>query len=274
MIRSSISCLFRQIRSLRFLTVLIIWILIVEDIVSVYRGYVVEQGLRDSIVILPFLQTNAYFMKIIRLAGLCFYSNAPFMEREEMFALQRMGRGRWGMKNILYLLWSSLFLTILLNVICMIADLPAASLTNEWGSVLRTMSVDGAAFGGVFAVDSAILNQFSPLQVLVIQFLLDFAAFYVLGLLLYVVGLFSRRIIAYIVAIAVLFLPSVIGWLNYAGLYFSPFSWIEMTNWRVGYDLSKPDFIYMAAGFLLIILVLVLAGQLRVAKVEWNNQEE
>ena len=61
MIRSSISCLFRQIRSLRFLTVLIIWILIVEDIVSVYRGYVVEQGLRDSIVILPFLQTNAYY---------------------------------------------------------------------------------------------------------------------------------------------------------------------------------------------------------------------
>lgn len=103
MIRESIFYLFRQIRTLRFLTVLIIWILIVEDALSIYRGYVAAQELRDSIVILPFLQTNNYFMKIIRLAALCFYSNAPFMEREEMLPLQRLGRSRWGRKNILYL---------------------------------------------------------------------------------------------------------------------------------------------------------------------------
>lgn len=230
--------------------------------------------IRDSIVILPFLQTNNYFMKIIRLAALCFYSNAPFMEREEMLPLQRLGRSRWGRKNILYLLWSSLFLTLLLNVITMLAVLPVASFANSWGSVLRTLSVDGSAFGGMFVVDSAILNQFSPIQVFAIQFLLDFAAFYVLGLMLYVIGLFTYRIVGYIVAIAVLFLPSVIGWVQFAGIYFSPFSWIEMTNWRMGYDLSKPNFLYMAAGFCLMVILLIAAGQLRVTKAEWKNQEE
>lgn len=104
--------------------------------------------------------------------------------------------------------------------------------------------------------------------------MLDFAAFYVLGLMLYVIGLFTYRIVGYIVAIAVLFLPGVIGWVQFAGIYFSPFSWIEMTNWRIGYDLSKPNFLYMAAGFCLMVILLIAAGQLRVTKAEWKNQEE
>ncbi len=273
MIKSNVSNLLVRLKSLRFVTLLVIWALIIDDFLILYRSFMTGVGLRDSFVILPFLQTNDYFMKVIRLASLCFFSNAPFMDRSEMYILQRLGKIRWGWRNLTYLFAGSVILTVCLNVLTILLNLPAESLSGEWGEALRTLAVNSEAIGGSIIVDSAILNQFSPVQLFSIQFLVDMIAFYLLGLLLYVLSLFVNRVIAYIIVIAVLFLPSVVGWVNFAGVYFSPFSWIDMGNWRIGYDLSKPDFVYMFVGYILLCMVLMVIGQYRIKRIDWENQE-
>lgn len=260
--------------SLRFVIVLVIWTLILDDFISAYRAYALQEGLRDSFFLLPFLQTNQYFMKVVRLAALCFYANAPFMEKSEMYVLQRMGKARWGMYNIIYLFISGIVLTVCLNVISMLLILPVGTFQSEWGSLLRTISVEHNIAGGIFEVDSVILNHFSPAEVSGMQFLMDMASFVLLGLLLYVLSLFVHRVLAYVITIAVLMLPSVVGWTtNLSAIYFSPFSWLEMGNWRIGYDLTKPDFIYIFCGYTLLIMLFILIGQWKVKKVDWQDQE-
>lgn len=39
--------------------------------------------------ILPFVQADGYFLKVMLIGVLCFFSNAPFMNRNEMYVILR-----------------------------------------------------------------------------------------------------------------------------------------------------------------------------------------
>lgn len=75
-----------------FLTLLIIWGFMVDDMLRLYRNLAMELNVKDSFAILPFIQNDDFFMKVVLLSVLCFYSNAPFMERNELYFVQRIGK--------------------------------------------------------------------------------------------------------------------------------------------------------------------------------------
>lgn len=262
-------------KSIRFCTLLVIWLLMIEDTIEAYLSYAASQGLRDSFVILPFMHTNEYFMKVIELAILCFYSNAPFLEKSELYRIQRIGRLSWGRRNFLYIMLSSLAFSVMLLFLSVLFDIPAVSFQAEWGDLIRGVSVNGTSNNIMFSVEGAVLNAYSPYELLAVQMIVDVLAFALIGCLAYVVSLMWSRTAAYIVTIVFVFLPTIASILSWTSLvYFSPLSWTDMKNWRIGYDLSKPSLTYIVAALLFCLIVLYCIGQYRIKRIDWNSMED
>lgn len=45
--------------------------------------------------VLPFVGQNVYFQFVYGISAVYFYSNVPFLQRHEMYALMRQGRSWW-----------------------------------------------------------------------------------------------------------------------------------------------------------------------------------
>ncbi len=103
-------------------------------------------------------------------------------------------------------------------------------------------------------VDTKVMSVFTPYQMIGYVILMDILAFAVIGMLLYTLSLYVRRVGAYIVTILLIFFSTMVNYLDAGAklglIYFSPFSWENVGNWRYGYDLSKPNFcIYLCRLF-------------------------
>ena len=142
-LQSKIQNLYCRMKSMRFLTLLIIWGFMVDDMLRLYRNLAMELNVKDSFAILPFIQNDDFFMKVVLLSVLCFYSNAPFMERNELYFVQRIGKKRWGSRNIFYIFGSSILLAVILVLLSILLNFPAVDFSNSWGSLYRTVSVYG-----------------------------------------------------------------------------------------------------------------------------------
>ena len=102
-IRANLDNFIHRICSLRSVTLFVTWICMLDIELGVFREEASALGVKDTFVILPFVQTDMYFSKVILLGVLCFFSNAPFMDKSEMYVISRIGRKRWGMRNIQYI---------------------------------------------------------------------------------------------------------------------------------------------------------------------------
>ena len=122
------------------------------------------------------------------------------------------------------------------------------------------------------------MSAFTPYQMIGHVILMDILAFAVIGMLLYTLSLYVRRVGAYIVTILLIFFSTMVNYLDAGAklglIYFSPFSWENVGNWRYGYDLSKPNFVYIYVGYFLILFLLVVAGQRQIQKIDWISREE
>ena len=88
-----------SIFSFRMITILVIWIFMMDLILSGYRSVSISSGQKDVMVLLPFLQNNFFFNKIILLSVLCFFSEVPFMSRQELYVVVRLGKKKMGMQK-------------------------------------------------------------------------------------------------------------------------------------------------------------------------------
>lgn len=261
-----------RMKGIRFATFLIMLFFFMDKYLSGFRADVRILGERCNILILPFLQTSGYYMKLALLGAAYFYSNAPFMEREELFYICRLGKERWGRRNLFYLAGSSFLLSLCFLIVSCILTAPVGRISLSWDSVYKTLALTGGANLN-FGILYEIMKNYTPFQLLLYVLLLDWLAVLFLELLMYAAGLCGYRAAAGVLAILVVFLPSIDKWLGGRLLYYSPMSWLNCANWRVGYDQTKPDLAYMLAALAFLNLLLILFSQRRVRRMEWETME-
>lgn len=262
-----------SIISFRMITILVIWIFMMDLILSGYRSVSISSGQKDVMVLLPFLQNNFFFNKIILLSVLCFFSEVPFMSRQELYVVVRLGRKKWGCKNVGYIMVNSLILSALLVLSSIVLIVPTIRLSDQWGSLIRTISVSGMVEGILLEVNADTISSFQPYELLLHQFLINSIAFCFLGMLLYTLSLFMKRIWAYICVVSLIFLPSVAGKLAIEMDNYSPCSWVQSAHWRYGFDNSKPDLVYIYVAFTMLIAILIYISQIKLEKSDWIYQE-
>ena len=88
-IRANLDNFIHRICSLRSVTLFVTWICMLDIELGVFReeASALGGGVKDTFVILPFVQTDMYFSKVILLGVLCFFSNAPFMDKSEEYTV-------------------------------------------------------------------------------------------------------------------------------------------------------------------------------------------
>ncbi|MDO4261875.1 MAG: hypothetical protein Q4C82_07335 [Eubacteriales bacterium] len=262
-----------RICSARFLTFFLMLILFMDMYLSGFRDDVRFMGESCGMAVLPFLQTSDYFMKLVLLSAVYFYSNVPFVEKEELFFLIRLGRQRWGRRNLWYLAGSAMLLTLCLLIISWIQILPVSRVSLSWDGVYKTLALTGGRYTR-FGVPYGILQEFSPAELMGFTLCIDWLALLFLGLLMYVISLSGYRILACAAAAIMVFLPMLDARIGGTLLYYSPLSWMDCANWRVGFDNTKPDIPYMLVALLSLNLLLLLAGQYQARRMEWNMKNE
>lgn len=262
-----------RMRCFRFTTFIIMIFFFMDLYLRTFREEVMILGQKCNVAILPFLQTSDYYMKIVFLAVVYFYSNVPFMEKKELFYISRLGKERWGRRNIFYIIGSSLVIGVSFLVISIIEILSVVHLSFSWDSVYKTLSLTGGQNLG-FEIPYYIMKEYSPFTIMMITLLLDLIVVMLIGMIMYAISLYGKRILSSIVAIIIVFLPSVDAWLGGMLVYYSPVSWLDCSNWRIGYDNSKPDLQYIMVAGIFLNILLVIICQCRVKKMEWKTQDD
>lgn len=260
--------------SLRCLTLLLVWLFIMDVELKAFWQQASVIGEKGSFMILPFLQTDSYFNKVMLLGVISFFSNAPFLDRHEMYVMIRSGKERWGKRNIYYIFMSSFLLALFLILASALMTAPTVSFRNEWGTLFHTLSAAAEKGRLGFFIFGKAITTYTPYQLGVIILIVDSLAFSLLGMILYTLSLYLPRVCCYLCVVALAFLPSMENFMPFSIRYYSPFSWIYVTKWRYGNDLSNPSLLYIVAGYVLLLLLLAMAAQYKIHKIDWKSQEE
>ena len=229
-------------------------------------------GLKDSFAILPHVQNDFYFNKIMLLGGMIFFADIPFMAGEELYVVLKIGKEKWSQINCCYIVLSGVLLSILLTVLSLLTILPAISLKNEWGTLYQTFAFSGTA--GCVIINSKAMSYYSPYALMLNIFLIDALTFAFMGMLLYTLSLFVSKIWSYVIVVFLIFLQSVFGKMGLVVDNYMPFSWISTEHWRFGLDYHRPDLIYIYTGFCMMLFVLVVISKWKVRRMDWVSKEE
>ena len=256
--------------SFRFFTLVFMLIFILDMFLGGFRDNVRLMEMRANVAVLPFLQSRDFFMKLVLLCVVYFYSDAPFMERDQLFALIRLGKGRWGRRNLAYIMGSAFLLAGLLMVLSVLEVLQVGTFSASWDPVYKTLALTEGNGLMDFAVDYQVMKDYSPVMLLLLVFVVDWLVFAMLGLVMYALSLMGYRTAAAAAGVLLTFLPSIDLMLPVSLVYFSPVSWVDCGNWRVGYDNGKPDLAYILVALCFVVFLLGIFCQARVRYMEWR----
>lgn len=229
-------------------------------------------GLKDSFAILPHVQNDFYFNKIMLLGGMIFFADIPFMSGEELYVVLKIGKEKWSQINCCYIVLSGVLLSTLLTVLSLLTILPAISLKNEWGTLYQTFAFSGTA--GCVLINASAMSYYSPYALMLNIFLIDALTFAFMGMLLYTLSLFVSKIWSYVIVVVLIFLQSVFGKMGLVLDNFLPFSWISASHWRFGYDRHRPDLIYIYTAFCMLLFLLAVISEWKIKRMDWVSKEE
>ena len=229
-------------------------------------------GLKDSFAILPHVQNDFYFNKIMLLGGMIFFADIPFMSGEELYVVLKIGKEKWSQINCCYIVLSGVLLSTLLTVLSLLTILPAISLKNEWGTLYQTFAFSGTA--GCVIINASAMSYYSPYTLMLNIFLIDALTFAFMGMLLYTLSLFVSKIWSYVIVVVLIFLQSVFGKMGLVLDNFLPFSWISASHWRFGYDRRRPDLIYIYTAFCMLLFLLAVISEWKIKRMDWVSKEE
>ena len=229
-------------------------------------------GLKDSFAILPHVQNDFYFNKIMLLGGMIFFADIPFMSGEELYVVLKIGKEKWSQINCCYIVLSGVLLSTLLTVLSLLTILPAIRLKNEWGTLYQTFAFSGTA--GCVIINASAMSYYSPYALMLNIFLIDALTFAFMGMLLYTLSLFVSKIWSYVIVVVLIFLQSVFGKMGLVLDNFLPFSWISASHWRFGYDRRRPDLIYIYTAFCMLLFLLAVISEWKIKRMDWVSKEE
>lgn len=264
--------LLQRMCSMRMITFIIMLFFFMDLFLAAYRENVRMLGEQANIFVLPFLQTSKSFMKFAFLGVVYFYSNVPFMEKAELFYLGKLGKIRWSLRNIYYIVMSAFIISGIFWIVSFLEVFTVSRVSPVWGSVLKTLSLtQGQSL--FFQIPYGVMKEYSPMELFGIIFILNWLVIMFLGLLMYVISLYGHKFLAGIIAIVIAFMPSVDILLGNMLVYYSPVSWLACNNWRIGYDPEKPGLSYIVVALLFLNFLLIVYGQKKAGQMEWRDED-
>ena len=265
-----------KLRMLSFRTISFLFVLFftLNIYIRPLKNIVEEQNCTINMFVMPFLQQNFYFMKLVLLLVLYFYSTAPFVKKEEMYRIMRIGKKQWGQQNLVYIFATGFVITGILFLFQFIQFSSAGEFSNRWTTADKVFALSNLAESTGISFDYALMQEYSPFCLGIAVFCVDYLGILGVALLLYTLTLWDHKVVAYLVCILFVFSPDILEMFSQSSVYYQPVTWLKTNSWRLGEDLSKPDLPYILVAQILLTAILCKVSQWRITSFQWASQEE
>lgn len=254
---------------------LFLLLLIVNEYLSPVRRFSAAVQYKCSPWIFGFLTDDMYFSIVCFLGLIYYFANVPYLGKNSIYQIQRMGRVRWSLIQAGSGMLGAAAVTVVLFLLSVILVMPRLKLEMGWGKILYTLSMTdaGEKYGDFMGFSYDLIKNKEAWSVTLMAVLVCFLLFSLMGNLMFCLSLWFSRIAAIIVALAgtasvimeenLYRFPGVVRYL--------PFVWIRPEKW---------DKISMNPGEMLGVLVglnllFIILGALRIRKVNlyWGDEE-
>ncbi len=230
--------------------------------------------------ILPFVGQNVYFLFIYGISVIYFYSNIPFMQGNEMYALIREGRKKWVYAKILRIWMSAVSLSFIEVVLSILPLFPCLEWTAEWGKLYNSLAMTNAGleYNVKLSFSYELIIEHDPFITMLIFGIILCISTGLVGMIMFAVSICVNRTTAVLMGTFLSVLSVVFAnlylyqqWIS----FISPFSWMNLLLLYGKVCKNAPSFsavIIMAA-----ISVFILSGislkRIYIKDLDWTDEE-
>lgn len=239
------------------------------------RALTSAQNMAVTPWLFPFITGYSLNIDILFLALILLFCDAPFFDEQFPYLCMRSGRTIWAIGQILYVITASLLFAVSTYLLSLLFCLPNLGFSMQWGKILRMMSlpmsdqfVHDYMTGTMsnFGACANIMSQFAPLQATLISVLFMWLNGVFLGLLMFAVNLCAHQGFGTLAAsffVLLDFFASLFsdghGFQANIIYYFSPVSWVNLTNLQMDANYRPPIGYALAVLLALITFLAVLS---------------
>ncbi|UUX33609.1 hypothetical protein [Fundicoccus culcitae] len=209
--------------------------------------------------VFPFLLEWRSQKLLLFLPLIFLFSDAPFIDKNQLYVVLRAGRLSWASGQILYILFASFIYFFIIIILTILMLIPNVTFDLQWGDAITTLSKTNAGdnFGVIIPFKRHILDYFSPLQAMFYSYLLSSLIGSILGMLMFVINVVSKKSVLGIIITSSMVLFDVIIWSRGLLLWFSPVSWATLSAIRIDGARGLPNFTQIMVMISLIITTLI-----------------
>lgn len=215
-----------------YLSILLICIFIFENFSNVF-SFAQENGYRVTPFLFPFSFTHYFIKLMIHICIVFLFVDAPFVNSLQLSLISRCGRKIWYRTQMLYLLICSFLITVFIMLLPVVRYMNLIVFQNDWGKILTTLSKSTEI---LHPIHPELVTRYSPIEVMGYTSIVFFLLTFLIGMVLYLCNImFKSRSVGIIIITAFIIFDFLIHLMNNIKLvWFSPFSWIQLTNMAYG----------------------------------------
>ncbi|MBQ3865119.1 MAG: hypothetical protein II781_04705 [Clostridia bacterium] len=233
-------------------------LILIHSVTKGLSGICAYTGVKSSPWIFPFLYAPYYNKLLFFFPLVLIFSNAPFIDRNQLYVLIRSGRVPWCLGQMLYIVLASALYFLFILLFSVVLNLDCMTFTGEWGKLLNTLANTSleADFQLGFDPIKNVVDLFSPGNAVWFTFLHSWVSGILLGFLVFLFNLKIKGGGTFFASLLLVF--SAIAAKQPRLLKFSPVSWSTLNALHLKANDGLPHYGYVT--LIYGILLLVLAG--------------
>lgn len=246
----------------RLWALLILCVLCFDRYLAPIRALMVDEGLRISWAGITVFMLNDSWLSVMAALGLLILLfDVPRQDEAQKYLLIRSGRKAWARGQLYYILSATALYMLALGLIMLFWIAPHLDLTTGWSdTILRFVDGGDQVYDSMLNYDPWIVSQYSAIGAMVIEVLLHYICFVMLGFVMCLVNGTVGSRAGFLVAAAPVLADTVITeYFSVAINYFSPLTMTRLSCLDYGDEMYRPTVGY---AFIVLTLAAILFGWL------------
>lgn len=202
-----------------------------------------------------------YFHVTLMLCAIFLFADAPFLDESAPYVIVRSGRRAWVTGQVVYVLLASMVFVVFCYLSSVLPLLGHLKWDTGWGKVIGTLAQTEAAelYDLKFIFSTRILHMYQPIPATLYSMLLTWLICSIVGLLMFVLNLYTARSIGTILCCVItVFDYYIYNFLSGAARRYSPITLSTLSN-------IDGDYITLGYAFSVLSAILVALMILSVA---------
>lgn len=238
----------------RYLIIMVMIFILLIDVMKFFKDITEKTSMNLCPWLLPFFVRDHYILFYLALCIVLLFCDAPFLDNLQLYNIKRIGRFRWMIGQIIYILCCSALLFLSISVLMVFFCIKKISFTSDWGECLKTLAYDNP-FIGAFCSEM-ILNNNAIILTLKTFFICWLVTSFI-GILMFYLNLTVGKELCSIIVSSIV----TIDFFIYAGgfqmvylFWISPISWMNPEQYLGDDSWQYP----VRIGILIILIVILL----------------